>query len=211
MSDIRHQCMVYEGLPVTHLSRLVPTLLKKLDSYHRCLFLGSPTMVTRMQAELAGAGLDVSAQAKRGSLVLTSDQGHLDNGEFNSGKMLAMLSQAVDAALRDGYKGLWATGDMTWEFGREENLPKLLEYECGLEKLFRIQPALSGICQYHKDTLPLDIIGNALYTHRAVYINHTLQRINPFYLQPRALKAHHPRHKPADIEQMVRQITTMAS
>jgi hypothetical protein len=31
--------------------------------------------------------------------------------------MMAKLEDAVTQALADGYKGLWATGDMGWEFG----------------------------------------------------------------------------------------------
>ncbi len=39
------------------------------------------------------------------------------DGSFDVPMMLANLEEALDQALRDGYKGLWATGDMTWEFG----------------------------------------------------------------------------------------------
>ena len=54
--------------------------------------------------------------------------------------MLAMLADAINDALAHGYAGLWATGDMTWE--------------------------LSGICQYHRDTLPEDALQVALSKHR---------------------------------------------
>jgi MEDS: MEthanogen/methylotroph, DcmR Sensory domain len=67
--------------------------------------------------------------------------------------MLGMLSDSVHAALTDGYSGLWATGDMTWELGSRKNFEKLLEYEIGLEEMFRSYPALSGICQYPNTTL----------------------------------------------------------
>lgn len=204
----RHQCMIYEGLPSLHLPRLTPIILKKLNERQRCLFLGSTSMVALMHHELAAVGLEVSEYIKRGALVLTSDRSHLLNGRFDPNAMLEMLNKTVDQALADGFAGLWATGDMTWEFGVEQNLSKLLEYECGLERLFRIKPQLTGICQYHKDTLPLDMIGNALYTHRAVYLNHTLQRVNPYYLQPETLMAQKPpRLMPAEIEHMYRTAT----
>jgi len=46
----------------------------------------------------------------------------------------------------------------TWrELGSEKNFGKLLEYECGLEEMFRDLPALSGVRQYHRDTLPDDV------------------------------------------------------
>ncbi len=97
--------------------------------------------------------------------------------------MLRGLKDAMDQALKDGYVALWATGDMMWEFGSEKNLDKLLEYECGLEELLQKHPTLGGICQYHRDALPIHAIQVALYTHQAVYINQTLSRINPFYIE----------------------------
>ena len=90
----------------------------------------------------------------------------------------------MDRALKDGFKGLWVTADMTWEFGSEKNLIKLMEYEWRLEKLFRRRKELCGICQYHKDTLPRAATFHGLLTHRMIFINETLSRINPHYIPP---------------------------
>jgi hypothetical protein len=137
--------------------------------------------VTEKILTLFSAGLDVAREGTKGSIVRSSDQSHLGNGRFDGNRMLSVLGSAVDKALADGYAGLWATGDMTWELGSDKNFEKLMEYECGLEKLFRSHPALSGICQYHQDTLPDDTLHIALSRHPAVYINETLSRVNPFY------------------------------
>ena len=42
-------------------------------------------------------------------------------------------------------------------------------------------PALSGVCQFHAETLPSDAIQWGLCTHRAVYINEALSKHNPYY------------------------------
>ena len=34
--------------------------------------------------------------------------------------MLDLLKDAADQAVRDGYRGLWATGDLTWELGPQQ-------------------------------------------------------------------------------------------
>jgi hypothetical protein len=68
---------------------------------------------------------------------------------------------------------------MTWEFGNESNLLKLLDYERKLEEFMQENPALSGICQYHRDTL--SPYAMALDTHKTVYVNQTLSRLNPHY------------------------------
>ncbi|MBA2541264.1 MAG: MEDS domain-containing protein, partial [Deltaproteobacteria bacterium] len=63
------------------------------------------------------AGTDVEHELTRGALVLASDNDHLIDGRFVIDRMIDMLEAAVDEALADGYVGLFATGDMTWELG----------------------------------------------------------------------------------------------
>jgi hypothetical protein len=181
---VRHRCMIYQGSPATHLRSIAETILERLRANHRCLYLNSPSMVAGIRSYLAATGLNVALEVGKRSLVLSSDQSHLVQGRFDVDRMLQMLARAVNDSVEDGYSGLWASGDMTWEFGSEENLGKLMEYECGLEQLFRQYPALNGICQYHQDTLPDDAIHAALSKHGSVYINETLSRANPFYLPP---------------------------
>jgi hypothetical protein len=139
----------------------------------------------------------------KGSLVLSSDQGHLVNGHFEVDLMLRALEDAVQQALKDGYLGLWATGDMTWEFGSGKELAKLLEYEGKLEDLFRRQPSLCGICQHHVDTLPPEAAGQELLTHPALFINQTLSRVNPHYIRRERITADTPlpdfRHLTEDV------------
>jgi hypothetical protein len=177
----RHQCLIYEGAPSKHLGSLGQTLIHKLKANHRCVYLNSPTMVVGMRCFLYAAGLDVTEQIKKGALVLSSRRSHLVDGKFDMTKMFGLFRQTLEEALADGYKGVWATGDMTWEFGNESNLDKLLEYERTLEEFMEENPEMSGVCQYHRDTLPLHAITTAFDTHKAVYINQTLSRLNPEY------------------------------
>ncbi len=122
--------------------------------------------------------------------------------------MLQILQDTVGQALDDGFAGLWATGDMMWEFGGEKNLDKLLEYECGLEGLFQQYPALDGVCQYHTDILPLTAVQVALYTHPSVYINQTLTRLNPFYTQPDTLRHQRANTSARGVQEMLAKLYT---
>src|SRR5581483_7714705 len=113
----RHQCLIYRGSPAQHLPALAALMRRKLAERHRCLYLDSPPMVAGLRSYLAAAGVDVAHEVEKRSLILSSDQGHLVNGQFDPDLMLRSLEEAVQQALSDGYEGLWATGDMTWEFG----------------------------------------------------------------------------------------------
>ncbi|MDP8980080.1 MAG: MEDS domain-containing protein [Acidobacteriota bacterium] len=178
----RHQCLIYEGSPARYLPALAALMREKLNERYRCLYLNSPPMVAGMRSYLAAAGVEVAREVRNGSLVLSCDQEHLANGHFNSDSMLRTLEEAVQQALSDGYAGLWATGDMTWEFGSKKEMSKLLEYEWKLEDLFGRQPCLSGVCQYHLDTLPHHAVREGLLTHQTIFINETLSRVNPHYV-----------------------------
>jgi DcmR-like sensory protein len=143
-------------------------------------------MVAGIRSYLAAGGLNVRKAIENRALILTSDQSHLKEGRFDADSMLKLLSEAVAEALEDGYHGLWASGDMSWELGGGAEFEVLLKYERGLEDLFIKQPALSGICQYHQELLPVEAVKAAVYTHRSIYVNQTLSRLNPYYVQPDA-------------------------
>jgi hypothetical protein len=189
MSDSpRHQCFIYAGAPSSHLAEVARTLIQKLNENRRCLYLNSAPMVAGMRWHLSAAGVDLAAEVERGALVLSSDQGHLVEGKFDVDRMMRLLEDAVKQALSDGYVGLWASGDMTWEFGSETNLDKLLEYERRLEEFIAGNPALSGICLYHRDTLPAHAIETALITHPSLYVSAALSQLNSRYFQGLARK-----------------------
>ena len=181
----RHQCLIYEGAPSRHLPTLAAIMRQKLQQNYRCLYLNSVPMVAGMRSYLAAAGVDVAYEVERAALLLTSEQGHLiDGSRFDIDQMMQGLESNLDEALREGYDGLWATGDMTWEFGPEKDFSKLLEYEWRLEEFFRSHPQMGGVCQYHADTLPRNVVQQGLLVHRALFVNETLSLVNQHYIPP---------------------------
>ena len=97
-------------------------------------------MIAGKHSELSAAGLDPRVSVTRGALILSSKQGHLTARQFDVGRMLRRLGKVIGQALADGYGGLPAAGDMTWEFGN--NLAKLLRYERRLEEFMQDNPVV---------------------------------------------------------------------
>lgn len=178
----RHQCLLYEGAPSRHLMSIAAVMRQKLGQGNRCLYLNSVPMVAGIRSYLAAAGIDIANEVAKGSLVLSSEQHCSEDGHFDPAGMIHALESSVEQALKDGYAGLWASGDMAWEFGFAQDFSSLLEYEWRLEELFQRQPAISGICQYHTDTLPREAMRHGLVVHPSIFINETLSLINPHYL-----------------------------
>jgi hypothetical protein len=182
MRSPRHQCLIYEGAPSRNLPALAAVVRDKLKQNYRCLYLNSPVMVAGIRSYLAAADVDVAGEVAKASLVFSSEQKHLEQGYFDVDRMMFTLEDALDQALANGYDGLWATGDMSWEFGPQRDFSRLLEYEWRLEEFFRKHPASGGICQYHADTLPREVLRQGLVAHPSIFINETLSQINPHYL-----------------------------
>lgn len=182
----RHQCLIYDGAP----SRLLPALAaaahQKLQQNYRCLCLNTVPMIAGMRSYLAATGVDVAHEMAKASLVLSSERRHLIDGRFHVEHMMQSLEDALAQALSDGYAGLWATGDMAWELGPDRDFSRLLEYEWRLEEFFHGHPQLSGICQYHADAMPRDAVRHGLLAHPTLFINETLQILNPHYVHAHA-------------------------
>jgi MEDS: MEthanogen/methylotroph, DcmR Sensory domain len=179
----RHQCLIYEGAPSRHLPTIAAALRQNLKHNYRCLYLNSPPMAAGMASYLAACGVDIAHESGRGSLVLSSAQ-HLVNGKFDVSRMIQSLEDAARQALKEGYAGLWASGDMAWEFGSHLDVNTLIEYERRLEELFDRQPGLSGICQYHAGTLTSEATRIGTLVHRSIFVSESLSVMNPYYQQP---------------------------
>lgn len=201
----RHQCMIYDGSPASHLPALAASIRQQLEQQYRCLYLNSPPMVAGLRSYLFATGVDVHQELLKGSLILSSGDGHLLNGAFDIDRMLNSLNDAVGRALIDGYQGLWATGDMSWEFGPKKDFSKLLEYEWGLEELFEKHQTLSGVCQYHTDTLPLEVVRQGLLTHRGIFVNDTLSRLNSHYVRRESFAT--PFQVPPDLDHTINRLS----
>lgn len=176
--------MIYQGAPSRMLPVLAAVAHEKLSRNIRCIYLNSPPMVAGMRSYISAAGVDVARAIDEGRLLLSSEQGHLVEGDFDPEGMTRRLEQMLDEALEEGFDGVWATGDMSWEFGPRRDFSKLMEYEWRLEDLFRRRPEMSGICQYHADTLPDSVLRTGLVCHPTLFVNATLSRINPQFLEP---------------------------
>ena len=178
----RHQCLIYRGAPSEQLAGLALLIRKKLAGNFRCLYLNSPAMVAGIRAYLTSSGLDVHDAVVNGRLILSSSHDHLVDGAFDPKRILRMLKDAYDGALADGHAGLWASGDMAWEFGPSRDFDTLVQYERALEAFFQAHPNLQGVCQYHADVLPSDVVKSGLTLHPAIYVNETLSRLNAQYV-----------------------------
>jgi predicted HicB family RNase H-like nuclease len=181
-SGFRHQGFMYHGSPSDHIPMMAAVIKARLEQEHRCLYFDSERMVTGLQSHLAQIGVDVARETAQNSLVVSSHLGHLSEDQtFDIDRMIATLEDALNQTLRDGYIGLWASGDIAWEFGPMVDFGQLIQYEKRLEEFMCARTEMSGICQYHAGVLPPDAMQTGHEMHPSFFIDETQSRLNPVY------------------------------
>lgn len=147
----------------------------------RCLYVaGSQGALEQLQASLTRRQVDARGAIDRGALVMaTHGEAHLRDGHFDSERMLGMLNEAMESALRDGFNGLRCCGDMSWLLGEPSGWQQVVQYEALLNDFFHRAPG-AGMCQYDRARLPSSVISDALRTHSTT-VDREGHLPNPFF------------------------------
>lgn len=203
-----HVCGLY-STPEEQLAAAVEYIRAGLDHGERCLYVCCERGLKEFRAALRRSGIKVSAEEKRGALVLlTKHEGHLKGGTFDPDGMISILQAAVEDALKDGFTGLAAAGDMSWLLDEAPGSERLAEYEARLNHFYKNHRAL-GLCLYNRTRLPDAALDHGLATHRYIRIEGPILLHNPFYEPP--AKAPKCQAHPDEVEGKIRHIETQSA
>lgn len=188
-----HVCTLFSS-PEEQQTAAIEYIRQGLDRHERCLYVCGEQTPDEFRRALTAAGIDAAAEERRGALVLlTKEHGHLKGGTFDASRMISLLRQAVEDALKDGFEGLCAAGDMTWILDEAPGSEQFAEYEALLNHFYTTHRAL-GLCQYNRRRLPAAILDHGMATHPVVRIDGPILLTNPFYEAPEQA-----RHRTANV------------
>jgi hypothetical protein len=198
-----HVCGLF-STPEEQLTAAVEYIRAGLDRGERCLYVCCERELKDFRAVLKRSGIQVGAEEKRGALVLvTKRQGHLKGGTFDPNRMISMLGAAVDDALKAGFTGLAAAGDMSWLLDEAPGSEKIAEYEARLNHFYKNHRAL-GLCLYNRTKLPDAALDHGIATHRYIRIEGPILLHNAFYESP--AKAAKRIARPHEVKRKLREI-----
>jgi hypothetical protein len=191
-----HICALYET-EAEQLAVAAEYLADGLRAGERAFYVaGSEAALTRFRAALNKEGINVPNMVKRGALVeATQAEAHLAGGRFDSERMLRLLNEAIETALKDGFNGLRTCGDMSWLLKDPQGAERVVEYESLLNGFFAGVLG-AGMCQYDLRRLPPELIGHGLATHTSVVVDRH-HKTNRFY-RPLSIAASRA-PKPSDV------------
>jgi chemotaxis family two-component system sensor kinase Cph1 len=176
-----HACLFYTS-PEEQFATVLPYIKAGLEQNEKCLYIVDDNHVVFVLEAMDKAGIDIAAAlASRAFVINSKHQTYYKGGIFRPDEMIGAFKNSVQDALSEGYRGLRATGEMTWALSDPKALSQLIDYETNLDKYFPSQ--LIGLCQYNQNRFSKESVPGILQTHRVVIAQGKMQQ-NKFYIPP---------------------------
>ena len=154
-----------------------------LASSEKCLFAGSPASVQEIEQALLKAGVEVAQAQEAGQLVFISDREELlVSKRFDPYHLLSTHQTFIAQALREGWKAVRISMDMTWLTTDIATPEQVLKYEAASDAVFTFQNApIIALMHYDYSKLPGALVVEMLKLHPIAVVGKFIKR-NPYYL-----------------------------
>jgi signal transduction histidine kinase len=164
-----HCCLLFSSR-AEQIALTVPFLALGIERGERALFVGDADAIEHVRAGLRSAGVGVDHEIDKGRLAFEVTREYLDQGRFNTDKMLSFLQQGYEATIAQGFTALRAVGDVAWQVGAERDFRDVVYYETLLDVFF-LGKRMVGMCQYPREKCPPEVLVGILGTHKVTAID----------------------------------------
>jgi hypothetical protein len=170
---------------VTDTPSVTAYLLKAgLTHSEKCLFAAAPAQVKELRDELQKLQLDVDALLQSEQLVLCDDRTPFLSSDkrFDPYLLLSSHQTFIAQALREGWRAVRISIDMTWLTKDIATPEQILKYEAASDAVFTFQNApIIALMHYDHGKLLPSLIVEMLKLHPISVVGKYIRR-NPFYL-----------------------------
>ena len=178
-----HICQLYSK--VTEIPGVTARLIRVgLAAQEKCMFAAAPAQVKEMRDELVKLQVDVESLLESGQLVLIEErEPFLANGKrFDPYFLLSSHQTFIAQALRESWKAVRISIDMTW-LSKDIATPEmLLKYEAASDAVFTFQNApIIALMHYDYSKLLPSLVVEMLKLHPIAVVGKFIRR-NPYYL-----------------------------
>ncbi len=182
-----HICQLYSK--VTEIPGVTARLMRVgLSLSEKCLFAAAPAQIKELTDELRKLQVDVDRMLVSGQLVLHEDREvFLANGKrFDPYYLLSLHQTFIAQALREGWKAVRISIDMTWlvkDLAKDQATPEqILKYEAASDAVFTFQNApIIALMHYDHSKLLPSLVVEMIKLHPISVVGKYIKR-NPSYL-----------------------------
>ena len=179
-----HVCQLYSKVGeipgvTAHLMRVGLSLSEK------CMFAAAPAQIKEFRDELQKLQVDCDALLASGQLVLYEEREPLLSGggkRFDPYTLLSSHQTFIAQALREGWKAVRISIDMTWLTKDVASPEQILKYEAASDAVFTFQTApIIALMHYDHGKLLPNLVVEMIKLHPLLVVGKYIKR-NPNYL-----------------------------
>ena len=178
-----HICQLYSK--VTEIPGVTAHLMKVgLSASEKCLFAAAPAQVKELRDDLHKLQVDVDALIASGQMVLYEERdAFLAGGKrFDPYFLLSSHQTFIAQALREGWRAVRISIDMTWLAKDIATPEQILKYEAASDAVFTFQNApIIALMHYDHSKLLPSLVVEMLKLHPISVVGKYIKR-NPYYL-----------------------------
>jgi anti-anti-sigma factor len=144
-----HACWFFRS-PQEHREGVTAFVRDGLERGGKVVYLADAVPAEAVAGYLRAAGLDADGLAGRGRLVMRSlSDADVADGGFDPARQAALYGELAAQARKEGYRGLWVTGEASWQLtGAFPGVERYLEFERLVEELIAATEDALVLCQY---------------------------------------------------------------
>ncbi|MDW8002733.1 MAG: MEDS domain-containing protein [Deltaproteobacteria bacterium] len=181
-----HIALIYESEEEWQ-EAIVPFIVSGIENGEKCLYVFDENEPERVRRYLQGKGLDVALIEKEGRLAFFDSRYIFSPSEtFDAESAVDFFITKVKGAIKEGFRGLRVTVEMTWILKNVPESKRILEYGSGLnERLISNYPCVF-LCQFDRWKFDQEFIKGIILVHPSIMRRGVIYH-NPYYLPPEDL------------------------
>ena len=182
-SDGTHMVGIYT-VEENMIDAVAPFFAEGIRKGERCFYGAGPQIIRKVRKALSEEGINVNEAVEKEQLILLDEKGPLlKDGRFDAAYLVELYRNDIDQALKDGWKHVRATAEMSWLIEGEDGRENILYYEALSTSLFNKTDKVHAICQYNTARMSGAEIIELLKIHPWALIDNRIGK-NPFWIDP---------------------------
>lgn len=183
VQDHRHIALIYETEEDWE-QAAIPFLAEGLSDGEKCMYITDSRSSGEVCSLMRQKGFDLPALMSTEQLVMVNQSDvYTQAGCFDPDRMLGILDTATKKAIEQGFRGLRATGEMSWALRGCKGSERLMEYESGINAVLSPKFPFKTICQYDMRKFGGGALKSVILTHPFIIWKGRLLA-NSYYIPP---------------------------
>ncbi|HHW17144.1 MAG TPA: PAS domain S-box protein [Methanothermobacter sp.] len=178
-----HTCLIYEKKEEWE-KVIIPFITEGLRNNEKCIYITDQHEPKAVKKHLQGKGFNTEKLGNQFQII-HEHEAYTREGHFDPDRMIKLLKEETEKAIREGYSGLRVTGEMTWTLKGIPGSERLIEYEAKLNRFFPKAKCVA-ICKYKRSAFEPETLKMIILTHPIIIWKGKAYR-NFYYIPPETL------------------------